>query len=272
MYGNSRNNHTGRVSRAVYLDRKQRIKERLMPKLTRAELQKLAEDMADDGTTTLFDQSEVNEIVKARLAKEADKLTSTATAAEQAKAEAERLRAELQAVKDEATGKTKTVQEQLQAELEKREAAIKAWEQKVTETEQGRKALETQYFKEHKYRTLQAALSKAGAAKDGLEHAAINCAQELDGVIQTVAGPNNGKPVTKAIDPLLQTEVDLGETVKAWLDKYPYLKASSPPGPGSKGAGPNDPPPKPPPGFTEGKSPMEAFRSANRELAKPKGR
>jgi hypothetical protein len=274
LYVNSRNNHTGRVSRAVYLDRKQRIKERLMPKFTKAELQKKAEEMADDGTATLFDQDEINEIVKARLAKEADKLTASATQADQAKAEAERLRAELQAVKDEATGKTKTVQEQLQAELEKREAAVKAWEQKVTETEQSRKALETEYYTEHEYRTLQGALGKAGAAKEGLEHAAIICARELksDGSLQTVAGSSNGKPVTKAIDPLLQKEVDLTERVKVWLDKNPHFKGSSPPGPGSSGAGPNDPPPKPPPGFTEGKTDIQAFRAANRELAKPKGR
>jgi DNA repair exonuclease SbcCD ATPase subunit len=241
-----------------------------MPKLTKAELQKMAEEMADDGTATLFDQDEINEIVKARLAKEADKLTSAATEASQAKAEAERLRAELQAVKDEATGKTKTVQEQLQTELEKREAAIKAWEQKVSEAEQSRKKIETQYHTEHRNRTLQSLLGKAGAAKEGLEHAAFICGTELDGVIQVVA--ENGKPKVKAVDPLLQKEVDLTETVKAWLDKNPHFKGSSPSGPGSSGAGPNDPPPKPPPSITEGRSPMDALRAANRELAKPKGR
>jgi chromosome segregation ATPase len=242
-----------------------------MPKFTKAELQKLLEDTADDGSISLFNQDELNDILKTRLAKEADKITAASTEASQLKAQLEKTQAELQAVKEQANGNTKTAQQQLEAELEKKNQAIQAWEKQLSEAEQKRQTLETKYFTEHQSRTLQGFLAKAGAAKEGLEHAAFICGVELDGTVQTVAG-DNGKPVTKAIDPLRQNEVDLGEVVTGWLEKNPHFKAASPSGPGVTGAGPQDPQPKPPPHITEGRTPREAMRAAVAEQAGRKPR
>lgn len=239
-------------------------------KKTKAELLKMAEEMADDGTTTLLTAEEMNKVVLERLAVEGKKIEDAKAQTEQIKTQFEAAQAELQAIKDEKEGSAKTQQEKWQSELDKKNAAIKEWEKRLAEAESGRQKVEAQYLQEHENRTLQAVLLKQGAAKEGVGHAALVCGVELNGVISTVA--ENGKPRTSAIDPLLQKETDLGETVKAWLDKNPHFKGSSPSGPGSSGAGPNDPPPKPPPGITEGRSPMDAFRTANTEIAKPKGR
>ena len=236
---------------------------------TKEELQAHLDSLEDGAWTNIHTQDKYEADLKTIKAEATAKAHELETKQTDLKTQLDQAKADLQAIKDAKNTANQTVQERLETEIAAKNTEIENWQTRLTDADAKRTAIETRYHTEFKQRELQALLGKAGAVQKGLSHAARMCGLELAGTLQIVE--NNGSLTLKAVDPLLPSqEVAISDVVKTWLDANDHYKGSSPPGPGSTGAGPNDPPPKPPTGFTEGKSPMQAFRAANTAIAKPK--
>lgn len=211
-----------------------------MPPLTKEELLALAESLEDGGSVTLFNQDELTEKLKARLAKEKDKQNQAISRIAQMQAELDDAKRQLEQTTQAAELEGKSELEKYQAELQRLQKAQETWTKRQAEAEARVAELQTARRQDHLQGWLRDTLASAGVVAKRLQDAADLARVRLANVLKIT--DSNGSYEIKAIDPGSLDELDPAQVIQAFVADRPEYQAPKPPGGGAPSAGPVKPP------------------------------
>lgn len=209
-----------------------------MPKLTKTDLEKLANELTDEtSSVSFFTQDELDAIVQARLGKEKPKLDSAHGRIAQLEAELAEQQNKLNKTLESMSTEGKSELEKLQAELQKVSTAQKAALEEIAKRDQLIAETQTKRQNDWYETKLQTMLLEAGADPNQIADITLVAKNRLSNTLQV--NQENGSYKLVGVLPITLQEVDANQVIQTWLDERPNFKRARSPGGGANPAGPN---------------------------------